>query len=94
MPTQNVSLPSRQADFIRQRVKDGQYQNASEVVRAGLRLLEQRELEDQLKLKRLRRLVKEGFAPIDRGEFETITPDSLEAFVESVGAKSRTSGKA
>ena len=41
MPTQNVNLQDHQADFIRERVRMGRFQNASEVVRAGLRLLEQ-----------------------------------------------------
>jgi len=94
MPTQNVNLPDRQADFIRRRVAEGRYQNASEVVRAGLRLLEQREREDQLKLRNLRRLVKEGFDQIDRGEYEVVTPDSLDAFMNSVSATDRRSRKA
>lgn len=86
MPTQNVNLPDHLADFIRQKVEGGRYKNASEVVRAGLRLLEQQEAEDELKLEALRRLAKEGFDAIDRGEFETITPDTLDEFMDSVGA--------
>ena len=45
MPTQNVNLPDFQAKFIQKRIKAGRYKNASEVVRAGLRLLEQHEAE-------------------------------------------------
>lgn len=86
MPTQNVNLPQHQADFIRQRVTGGRYKNASEVVRAGLRLLEQQEAEDELRLAALRHLAKEGFDAIDRGEFETITPDTLDDFMQSVSA--------
>jgi putative addiction module CopG family antidote len=39
--TRNVSLTAELNGFIRDQVASGQYQNASEVVRAGLRLLVQ-----------------------------------------------------
>jgi antitoxin ParD1/3/4 len=51
MPTQNVNLPDFQAEFIQARIKAGRDKNASEVVRAGLRLLEQHEAENALKLR-------------------------------------------
>jgi antitoxin ParD1/3/4 len=38
--TRNVSLTAELNAFIRAQVASGQYQNASEVVRAGLRLLQ------------------------------------------------------
>ena len=38
--TRNVSLTAELNAFIREQVASGQYQNASEVVRAGLRLLQ------------------------------------------------------
>lgn len=37
--TRNVSLTAELNSFIRAQVASGQYQNASEVVRAGLRML-------------------------------------------------------
>jgi antitoxin ParD1/3/4 len=40
----NVSLGVHFEDFISQQVELGRFQNASEVVRAGLRLLEDQEL--------------------------------------------------
>ena len=45
MPTRNVVLTPNQAEFIEQMVASGRYQNASEVLREGLRLLWQREEE-------------------------------------------------
>jgi antitoxin ParD1/3/4 len=42
--------------FIAQQVQNGRYASASEVVRAGLRLLEEREI----KLKALRHALEEG----------------------------------
>jgi antitoxin ParD1/3/4 len=41
--TRNVSLTAELNAFIRDQVASGQYQNASEVVRASLRLLHRQE---------------------------------------------------
>ena len=41
MVTRNVVLTDHQSAFIDETVSSGQYQNASEVMRAGVRLLEQ-----------------------------------------------------
>ena len=41
--TLNVSLPKTQEQFVRAQVKAGRYRTASEVVREGLRLLEENE---------------------------------------------------
>jgi antitoxin ParD1/3/4 len=41
--TRNVSLTAELNAFIRAQVASGRYQNASEVVRASLRLLQQQE---------------------------------------------------
>ena len=45
MPTRNVVLTDQQAQFIEQQVRSGRYQNASEVLREGLRLVQAREQE-------------------------------------------------
>jgi antitoxin ParD1/3/4 len=45
--TRNVSLTAELNAFIRAQVASGQYQNASEVVRAGLRLLVQQARHDE-----------------------------------------------
>lgn len=82
MPTQNVNLSEQQAHFIRQSIGHGRYRNASEVVRAGLRLLEYQERQDALKLKLLRRLANDAFAEIDRGEFHTVDPNDLDEFLD------------
>jgi antitoxin ParD1/3/4 len=44
MPTRNVVLTDHQSALIEQLVTSGRYQNASEVLREGLRLIDQRRL--------------------------------------------------
>ena len=45
MTTRNVVLTDAQSEFVNQLVSSGRYQNVSEALRAGLRLLEQQEVE-------------------------------------------------
>lgn len=71
MPTQNVNLPEHQSAFIKEMMKEGRYQNASEVVRAGLRLLEDHEEEQRLKLERLRAEVQKGLDDVEAGRYIT-----------------------
>ena len=77
MPTRNVVLTDRQADLVTRLVASGRYQNASEVIRDGLRLVERRETEDDLRLKVLREAVDAGITDIGAGRFhEFDTPDA------------------
>ena len=46
--------------FIEEKVKSGRFGNASEIVRAGLRLLEDQERRRELELEKLRRSIDEG----------------------------------
>ena len=71
MPTRNVVLTDRQAELIERLVATGRYQNASEVLREGRRLIEQRGVEDKARLKALREAARMGLADIDCGRFET-----------------------
>lgn len=78
MPTRNVVLSEYLADLITNLVESGRYQNASEVIREGLRLLERREEEDQLRLKAMREAVNVGVADIEAGRYSTFeTRESL-----------------
>ena len=54
--TMNISLPSELKRFIEGRVRSGLYGNASDVVRAGLRLLE----EEETRLAAVRAALVEG----------------------------------
>jgi len=54
-------------------VASGAYQNASEVVRAGLRALSRDEAEHALKLERLKATIQVGVDELDRGEGLEVT---------------------
>jgi antitoxin ParD1/3/4 len=68
MPTRNINLTNQLDRFVEKRINSGRYGNASEVVREGLRLLEQRERETKAKLEWLRGAVQEGMDDLDRGQ--------------------------
>ena len=68
MPTRNVNLTAELDRFVRRRVKAGRFENASEVVRAGLRTLEREEREFEAKLAALRKAIDEGDASGIAGE--------------------------
>ena len=86
MPTRNVVLTERQETLIESLVQSGRYQNASEVMREGLRLVENREAEEAAKLSALRGAAQIGIAALDRGEFKEF-PDApaLTAHLERLG---------
>jgi antitoxin ParD1/3/4 len=86
MPTRNVNLTEHFDRFIEAGVTSGRFSNASEVVREGLRLLEQRELENKAKLEWLRAAAREGFDQLDRGEgIEFESMDDFDAYLDRVG---------
>jgi antitoxin ParD1/3/4 len=62
LPTRNVNLTPELDDFISDRVGTGLYANASEVMRAALRLLEREEREQEEKMRALRAAIKKGMA--------------------------------
>ena len=66
----SITLGHHFDDFIAQQIENGRYSSASEVVRAGLRLLEERES----KFQRLRHF-------LDEGEQSGIADYSLESVI-------------
>jgi antitoxin ParD1/3/4 len=69
MPTRNIVLTEHQEEMIERLVTSGRYQNASEVLREGLRLVENRTAEDKARLKALRDAARAGAADIEAGRF-------------------------
>ena len=62
MPTRNVNLTEELERFVLTKVESGRYENASEVVRAALRILEREEEQYEAKLAALRVAIDEGDA--------------------------------
>jgi antitoxin ParD1/3/4 len=85
MPTRNVVLTAHHESVIEALVSTGRYQNASEVLREGLRLVEAREASDAAKLKGLHGLAATGFADLDNGRHRDRQDAELEAFIAGLG---------
>jgi antitoxin ParD1/3/4 len=86
MPTRNVVLTERQETLIEALVQSGRYQNASEVMREGLRLVENREVEEATKLEALRAAAHLGASALERGEFKEFADASaLVAHLNKLG---------
>lgn len=78
MPTRNINLTEELDHFVEAHVSSGQYANASEVFRAGLRALGNQERLYEAKLERLRSAIDEG----DAAEDDDYTLDGLIAELE------------
>ena len=83
MKTTTVALGSHFDEFVQAWVLGGRYTNASEVIRAGLRRLE----EDEQKIAALRAAVEEGEASGYVEDFD------LESLLEELKAKRKNNGK-
>jgi antitoxin ParD1/3/4 len=70
----NVSLTEKMEKFVREKVKFGDYETASEVVREGLRLLQQRD--EQWKAE-IRAKITQGMDSVRAGR--TFTPEQAKA---------------
>ena len=64
----NVSLTPELEKFVQSRVASGRYQTASEVIREGLRLLEEQEQEREATFKILKGKLQRAAAQAERGE--------------------------
>jgi antitoxin ParD1/3/4 len=78
MPARNVEVTDRQdiMMMIEALVRSGRYQDADEVVRDGLRMVEVREAEQAARLKALRSAVQVGLD--DLAEGRSLDLDSIE----------------
>lgn len=65
----NVSLTPELEQIVDQKVKSGMYNSASEVVREGLRLLQERDRLHETKLASLRRDIDEGVTDLEAGRY-------------------------
>jgi antitoxin ParD1/3/4 len=87
MPTRNVVLSDHQQELVETLVQSGRYQNASEVLREGLRLIEERERIEAAKLKALRQAARQGWADVTAGRYADVADDQLEELVAQLGRR-------
>lgn len=87
MPTRNVVLTEHHESIISELVGSGQYQNASEVLRDGLRLIEERNAREAARLKALQAAALVGFADLDNGRYRDVPDDNLSAVIEDLGRR-------
>ncbi|WP_290648933.1 type II toxin-antitoxin system ParD family antitoxin [Aquisalimonas sp.] len=85
MPTRNVVLTDHQHDLVDALVQSGRYQNASEVLREGLRLIEQRERLEAAKLQALQEAAGKGWGDVAAGRYADVADDQLEDLITELG---------
>ena len=94
MPTRNVVLTAHHESIIQALVGSGRYQNASEVLREGLRLVEAREAREAARLKALQEAARVGVADLEEGrceEFESI--DDLADYLHDLSERALSGGR-
>lgn len=87
MATRNVVLSQQQHKLVDSLVASGRYQNASEVLRAGLRLLERQEMEDAAKIAALREAADRGWPDLTSGRYDDIADEDLDDFIGELAVR-------
>jgi antitoxin ParD1/3/4 len=64
----NISLTPELERLVDEKVKSGRYASASEVIREGLRLLEEQETMKQHRLAEIRQKIDRGLDQLDKGQ--------------------------
>ncbi len=80
----NISLTPELEKFVQDKVASGRYHSASEVIREGLRLLEEQELIREVRLAALREEIQKGLdsgpsTPLDMAAIKTRGRKRLDA---------------
>lgn len=92
MATHNVVVPKPMEQSIDDLVNTGRYQNFSEVVRAGIRMLLEHEAAEAARLEALRNATSIGIMQVEAGQYEEVDPANLTDYLDNLG--SRASSKA
>ena len=87
MPTLNISLTPELAELVNSKVNSGLYHSASEVIREGLRLLNEQDEIRRIRLDEIRKEIAIGTAQLEHGEATAYT--SGKEVAEKVKADAR-----
>ncbi|MFZ3238497.1 MAG: type II toxin-antitoxin system ParD family antitoxin [Stellaceae bacterium] len=88
MPTRNLVLTAHHESVVRALVRSGRYQNASEVLREGMRLVEALKACEAARLRALQEAARTGLADLAEGrarEFESV--DDLADYLHDVSER-------
>lgn len=83
MASTSMTLGPHWENFVKHEIESGRYKSTSEVVRAGLRELEER----REKLHALREHLVTGYEQAQRGEFVMASPEDVIARAKARAAK-------
>jgi antitoxin ParD1/3/4 len=75
----NVSLTPELEKLVNKKVESGRYTSASEVIREGLRLLEEHDEFRRIKLETLKREIARGVESLERGEGKPLNIEAIKA---------------
>ena len=81
MATRNIVLTDHQSQVVDHLVASGRYQNASEVLRAGLRMVEEAESSYATKMDDLRATIDAGQEDLKNGRTKTFTGDEFATYL-------------
>ena len=73
----SVSLPPELEELVNAKVQSGQYHSSGEVIREGLRLLQEKDALRQIKLEQLRKDIAIGIAAADRDELALLDVEAI-----------------
>ena len=73
----NISLTPELEELIHRKVASGLYHSASEVIREGLRLLQEQDALKEYRLEELRREIRVGLEQSARGESAPLDMDAV-----------------
>ncbi len=85
----NINLGAQWEGYIQRHLETGPYVSASEVVREGLRLLQEREELRELHLERLRHDVDKGLDALERRDTQDFDKAGLKEHLEGVKSRGR-----
>ncbi|GGX60436.1 type II toxin-antitoxin system ParD family antitoxin [Saccharospirillum salsuginis] len=75
----NVSLTAELERFVKSKVETGLYNSASEVMREALRLMEERDALQAVRLESLRYDINKGLGSLENGEGKPLDIEAIKA---------------
>jgi antitoxin ParD1/3/4 len=88
MPTRNVVLSEQQEALISDLIQSGEFLDAGEVVREGIRLVAASRLSDKAKEEEMRKAIRVGLDELNEGRFTSLSgPDELAAHLRVLGER-------